>query len=499
MKKTVIKKELMLLLFFSILLTVTSPLIQSQKQSTETSERNQSGQVELLVYTAIQEWPSKSWIYLLSLDGTPITCYSYDWYIFNDVEVVNNEVYVTDWVAPRLYKVNISTGELSVIIDDWSLLYMYDVAFDGNYFYIDEWSLNRYTLNGVKDSSISFNYNVRGSAWDGTFYWTLTDTTEIKCWNISAWPTILEVPQNNFLPPTPACRGLWFDGTYFWTAESLEGTPGYIYQFDYTGGVINQISEPSSKGYAACIVTMANDPPQKPEPPQGPTQGNQQVSYHFNTSTIDPDGHDLYYQWDWDDGPLSGWLGPYPSGIVIQQAHLWEQPGSYEIRVRAKDTYGSISTWSDSRTILIGNQPPTQPAIQGTLKGKPGVVYLYKFSSIDPEADLVFYYIDWGDGTSSEWIGPFTSGTQIEVSHQWNEQGTYLLKAKAKDAHGYESDWGILEITMPTKNDKTVRVWFRTSLLEMYFCNCFSLVGIFYRFSQSAVGSRYFYKLSSLK
>ena len=421
-------------------------------------------QVEIIVYTAVQEWPSKSWIYILNNEGVPIKFYSYDWYIFNDVEVVNNEVYVADWVAPRLYKVNISTGALTVIIDDWSLYYMYDVAYDGNYFYIKEWSLNRYNINGVKYGSTSFNYNVKGSGWDGTYYWTLLNTSEIKCWDISYWPTITEIPQNSFNAPTAACRGLWYDGTYFWTAESIEGSTGFIYQFDKNGNIISQIPEPIPKGYAACFITVPNEPPQKPDTPQGPNEGKQNINYQFSTSATDPENNEIYYQWDWGDGQTSSWEGPYQSGAIVTQTHSWEHSGSYAIQVRAKDIYNSESPWSEAHTILIENNPPAKPNITGFSQAKPGISYPYRFYTTDPDEDMVYYFIDWGDNTQSDWFGPFQSGMIIELFHQWNASGNYLIKAKAKDIYDQESDWGTLKVSVP----KT-RISLFNILLEKFF------------------------------
>ncbi len=47
------------------------------------------------------------------------------------------------------------------------------------------------------------------------------------------------------------------------------------------------------------------------------------------------------------------------------------------------------------------------------------------------------------------WIGPFPSGQQQTVNHTWNKKGTYTIKAKARDSHEQESDWGTLSVTMP--------------------------------------------------
>jgi len=204
---------------------------------------------DVIVFTASQSWNSR--IYVMNMSGSVLDYWEYTYYIFSDIEVVNGEVYVTDWVAPRLYKVDISDGSLEIIVDDWNLLSMYDVAWDGNYFYIDEWSLNRYDINGNRDSGASFDLATRGSAYDGQYYWTLDSDGDIQCWDISGWPAITEVPGNNFDPPTSDCKGLWFDGTYFWSAEAIDGALGQIYKFDYDGAVIEQWTAPAFVGFAA--------------------------------------------------------------------------------------------------------------------------------------------------------------------------------------------------------------------------------------------------------
>ena len=103
--------------------------------------------------------------------------------------------------------------------------------------------------------------------------------------------------------------------------------------------------------------------------------------------------------------------------------------------------------------VLTNNISPNEPSIDGPILGKPGISYIYKISSIDPEGDNVFYLIDWGDNTSSGWFGPYVSGEMKTVSHTWLQKGTYIVKAKAKDVYGAESDWAILSVTMP-KNDE---------------------------------------------
>lgn len=206
---------------------------------------------DMIVYTAHQTWPSR--IYLLGTDGSVIRYFEYDFTRFCDVEVVDNELYVSDAFAPRAFRVDLDTGDLDLIIDDWSLYYFYDLGFDGTYFYVTEWDLNRYDRDGSFQGRTSFDRDVFGSAWDGSYYWILTDNAEIECWDLSGWPSLTEITDLGFLPPTPECRGLWFDGTHFWTAESKDGL-GQIYKFDYGGEIVESWLQPAFSGWAAGMI-----------------------------------------------------------------------------------------------------------------------------------------------------------------------------------------------------------------------------------------------------
>ncbi|MCJ7697710.1 MAG: hypothetical protein MUO73_05215, partial [Thermoplasmata archaeon] len=87
------------------------------------------------------------------------------------------------------------------------------------------------------------------------------------------------------------------------------------------------------------------------------------------------------------------------------------------------------------------NAAPDMPIINGPTKGISGVSYNYTFMSSDPDGDNVFYYIEWGDGTNTSWIGPYLSGEIVNISHSWMNEGMYSIKAKAKDIDDTESSW----------------------------------------------------------
>jgi len=102
-----------------------------------------------------------------------------------------------------------------------------------------------------------------------------------------------------------------------------------------------------------------------------------------------------------------------------------------------------------------GEIPPNPPFITGPTNGKTGEEYSYSISTTDPDDDNIFYYVEWDDGTNTGWQGPYPSGTRITLNHTWTIQGTFTIKAKAKDENDSESDWATLEVSMPKNKPYT--------------------------------------------
>ncbi len=100
------------------------------------------------------------------------------------------------------------------------------------------------------------------------------------------------------------------------------------------------------------------------------------------------------------------------------------------------------------------NKPPDKPSPPiGPLSGKPEVEYNFTAITTDLEDNQVYYKWDWGDGTFSEWLGPYftySNGQICKISNSWIDSGDFEVRLKAKDIHGAESEWSDpLTITMP--------------------------------------------------
>ena len=136
------------------------------------------------------------------------------------------------------------------------------------------------------------------------------------------------------------------------------------------------------------------------------------------------------------------------------------------------------------------NYPPNTPEKPlGTMKGKPNNEYTFSSSCIDPDGNDIFYMFDWGDGTSSDWIGPYSSGEKIETNYTWESEGTYFVKVKAIDSlgpfindRGIESQWSDpLEVAMPKHREQLISF---SELLEHFFYNNYPLCKILNEFNQ---------------
>ena len=147
-----------------------------------------------------------------------------------------------------------------------------------------------------------------------------------------------------------------------------------------------------------------------------------------------------YYHWDFGDGNTSDEQNPL---------HTYTYPSNFTVTLTVTDNSSNTSDDTTWAWIQASNDPPNKPSINGKINGIAGQSYDYTFTSTDPENQNVWYYIDWGDGQTEEWIGPCESGEEVTKSHTWDDEDTYTIRAKAKDIFDAESDWGTLEVSMP--------------------------------------------------
>ncbi|HWR26924.1 MAG TPA: PKD domain-containing protein, partial [Candidatus Thermoplasmatota archaeon] len=193
-------------------------------------------------------------------------------------------------------------------------------------------------------------------------------------------------------------------------------------------------------------VHVGNQPPNTPVTPFGPTLLTAGQFYTFTTGTTDPDGDQIQYLFDWDAAGSHDYnITPFvPSGELVSLSHGWNYGGIYFITVRALDTNEYYSEWSDSLMVIASgvNHPPNTPAAPtGSTSLITGETGTFSISATDPDDDNVFYKVNWGDGTETDWLGPYSSGSSLSISHSWVNTGVTPVNVKAKDLLGSESGW----------------------------------------------------------
>jgi hypothetical protein len=139
-------------------------------------------------------------------------------------------------------------------------------------------------------------------------------------------------------------------------------------------------------------------------------------------------------------------------------------PSPYEATNFALDTH-----WDEFLRTYLGianNTAPAKPTITGPEKGKIGVKYEFTIKATDGENQQVEYFIDWGDGNTTGWLGPYDSGEQLTVNHTWQSKATFTIKGKARDTVGAESEWATLAVKIPVPGKSRIILIGRITSLE---------------------------------
>jgi len=182
------------------------------------------------------------------------------------------------------------------------------------------------------------------------------------CWRYNTAVNMLENMQNFSVGYfTSICNATHQTGTYpsvFSGVYDLKEEILYLYYFyDYDNVAVIDLNEELLLGEHVYFLTdlfeESNSPPNKPLTPTGPYYGKIREEITFQSQTTDPDEDQFHYLFSWGDGTDSGWLGPVSSGEIFKASHTWKHRGIFDIRVRARDTEGLESEWSNPLWVTI--------------------------------------------------------------------------------------------------------------------------------------------------
>ena len=242
----------------------------------------------------------------------------------------------------------------------------------------------------------------------------------------------------------------WGDGSTSPTGLVTSGTAGTAsHSWSKAGTYSVTATATDSKGVASAASTAqsvtisSNRAPNKPPAPSGSSSGSMLSTYCYSASAVDPDGDTVQLIFDWGDKSTSQ-VGPASSNAKVSASHSWSQPGTYYVKVMAKDSKNADSSWSSSLVVKISstsNRAPNTPSTpSGSKSGYAGRPYYFTSYATDPDRENIRYTFDWGDASTTQ-SNFVTSGTSVRLAHTWNSAGSYLVKVQAADASGTASSW----------------------------------------------------------
>jgi hypothetical protein len=204
------------------------------------------------------------------------------------------------------------------------------------------------------------------------------------------------------------------------------------------------------------IVEFVNSP----VTPAGSTNGTVGTGYSYTTGgsssdRVPPDP--VQYQFDWGDEMRSEWL---PIGTA-SVGKAWTTPGTYTVRAHARcGTHTTvISEWSPVLTVTIVPGPTPQfetistpfieaymPMDRGSIytagniiTGRKDILYSFVFSrGVSNLGHTMEHQFDWGDGTFSEWGGPYNKAWETPRPTPFY---TIKVRARCNQHPTVVSDW----------------------------------------------------------
>jgi hypothetical protein len=109
----------------------------------------------------------------------------------------------------------------------------------------------------------------------------------------------------------------------------------------------------------------------------------------FYVSSSDSEDNEVSFQFSWGNGDTSIWLKASIWDPSYETCYVWLSPGTYDVRVRAKDNLGAVSDWSKALSVKVDG-----PALCWRFLVSDGTLAM---PAIAPDGGVVFW-CETGDG-----------------------------------------------------------------------------------------------------
>ncbi len=127
---------------------------------------------------------------------------------------------------------------------------------------------------------------------------------------------------------------------------------------DGIGDTPYNISAGNNQDRYPLMQINGNDPPTKPTI-DGPLSGNVLEFYDYDFTAVDPEGDDMTYHVEWNDGGIDEGFAESGGGFTL--THSWSEQGTFTIRAKLIDKYGAESDWGELEVTMPRNRAINTP------------------------------------------------------------------------------------------------------------------------------------------
>jgi len=99
-------------------------------------------------------------------------------------------------------------------------------------------------------------------------------------------------------------------------------------------------------------IDIENAPPNTPARPSGTTSCTPNSTHEYSVYASDPDGENVHCIFDWGDGTTTV-TSTQSSGSLFKASHTWGSIGTFSVKVKAIDSAGKESPWSQPTTVEV--------------------------------------------------------------------------------------------------------------------------------------------------
>ena len=181
--------------------------------------------------------------------------------------------------------------------------------------------------------------------------------------------------------------------------------------------------------------------PARPEKPGGRTHVAISSPATWSSATTDPNQDSVLYVFDWDDGQADT-TEFLSSGDTAFAVHAWTMIDVFAVRVRAQDSKGHWSGWSEALDVTVTvNHPPDTPFRPShTGVDSVGRPVAFTTSTMDPDGDSVRIRFFFAEGQVGVYGPKVAGGEAYTDSVKYTQNGWKFVYAVATDGTD-TSDW----------------------------------------------------------